>query len=186
MNNDKKNKNSKGFLLVEMIISVAIFTVVMTAGLGSLLSLIDANKRSQSFKIVVNNLNLAMETMAREIRTGHTYNCGSVSGGDCSGGDDIIYFTSSSGASVSYRLADGSVERGYDSGGGVISSESFKKITADDLILNNMAFYVVGSSVGDSLQPKVVISVTAYTGERVKDFAEFELQTTVSQRLLDS
>jgi len=169
-----------------MIISVAIFAVVMTAGLGSLLYLVDANRRSQSFKIVVNNLNLAMETMAREIRTGYSYNCGSVSGGDCIGGDDIIYFKASNGASVSYRLISGSIERGYDSGGGVISSESFKKITATDLILDNVNFYVVGSSAGDSLQPKVVISISAHTGERVKDFAEFELQTTVSQRLLDS
>ena len=175
--NINKN-NSKGFLLIEMIVSVALFSVVMTIGLGSLLSIISANKRSQSFKIVVNNLNLAMETMSKDIRVGTDYNCGSFAGGDCVLGDDSFYFISKSGQNIIYRVNDNVIEKSIDGSG-------FIGITAPDIIIDNLQFFVLGSSSSDNLQPRVVIVIQAHAGERIKEKMEFGLQTTVSQRIID-
>lgn len=157
-----------------MIISVAIFSVVMTIGVGSLLSIIEANRKAHSFKTVINNINLAMEGISKELRVGSNYNCSSISGGDCLSGDDIIYFTSKYNQNVIFRLNGGVIEKSV--GGG-----SFVGITSSDITIDNLKFYVIGSAPGDSQQPRVVITIGISTG-----LTNFNLQTTVSQRLLDS
>ncbi|MBU1557669.1 type II secretion system GspH family protein [Patescibacteria group bacterium] len=178
-NFDKRIKESKkGFALIEVIISVALFSVVMTVGIGSLLNMISANKKSQSLKVVVNNINLAMEGMSKEIRVGYDYNCGFLTGGDCSVGSDSIYFTSKNGESIVYRLDGGVIQKSVAGG-------SFNSITAQDTVIYNLTFYVLGSSSSDFIQPRVIIIVRGYKGDRVKDKLEFDLQTTVTQRRLD-
>ncbi|MBU4480159.1 type II secretion system GspH family protein [Patescibacteria group bacterium] len=173
---------SKGFLLVEMIVSVALFSVVMTIGMGSLLSIMSANRKSQSFKVVINNVNLGIESMSRDIRTGYDYNCGSVTGGDCVAGDDIIYFVSSSGEDIIYRFnnVSESIEKSVD-------GSAFSSIIAQDISITNLKFYVLGATVGDNTQPRVAITVQAHTtGTKVSESVDFGLYTTVSQRKLDS
>jgi len=170
--------SKSGFALIEVIISVALFSVVMTVGIGSLFSLINANKKSQSLKVVINNINLAMEGMSKEIRVGYDYNCGYSTGGDCVNGGNSIYFISKDGEDVIYRLNNNIIQKSVDGG-------AFNDITAPDTIIYNLTFYVLGSSSSDSIQPRVVIIVRGYKGDRVKDKLEFDLQTVVTQRLLD-
>lgn len=172
-----KNKYSKGFLLVEMLVSVGIFAVVMTIGMGSLLSLISVSKKSQAFKTVVNNLNLAVEGMSREIRTGYDYNCGSFGGGDCPNGADSIYFTSKSGSSVVYRINNNRIEKSVD-------GSSFVSLTSPDVVVDNLFFYINGSSPADSIQPRVVLIIQAHSGQHSRDFVSFGLQTLISQRVI--
>jgi prepilin-type N-terminal cleavage/methylation domain-containing protein len=67
--------NNRGFTLVEMIVSLAIFSVVAVIAIGALLKVIDANKKAQSIQSSVTNLNFAMESMSRDLRTGTNYYC---------------------------------------------------------------------------------------------------------------
>lgn len=166
---------SNGFMLVEMIVSVAIFSVVMTVGIGSLLTIINANKRAQAFKTVANNLNLAMESMSRDLKTGYDYMCGSL---DCSGGNYFISFKSKSGDSIKYRhLVSGEK--------GVIEKWVYPgpwiAITSPEIDIDNLKFYILGN-YDPSTQPKVLIVLKAHSGEREKSQIEFDLQTTISQR----
>lgn len=77
-------KNSKscdksttaGFTLIEMIVSLGIFTLVAVVAIGAFLKIIDSNKKAQSLKTAVNNLNFALESMSREMRVGYGYYCG--------------------------------------------------------------------------------------------------------------
>lgn len=64
-----------GFTLVEMIVSLAIFSVVAVIAIGALLKVIDANKKAQSIQSSVTNLNFAMESMSRDLRTGTDIQC---------------------------------------------------------------------------------------------------------------
>ncbi len=73
----------KGFSLIEIMVSVAVFSVVIMAGTLSMLSIIDANQKSQSLNSVMTNLNTVLETMAREVRVGSLY-CLTDSGDLCS------------------------------------------------------------------------------------------------------
>ncbi len=176
--NKKYEKGTKGFILVETIVSVAIFSVVMTVGIGSLLSMVMANRRSQYFKITINNISLAMESMSKEMRVGYGYNCGSASGGDCGAGASSFYFTTKDGEEMIYRLQNSEIQRS-------LNGSPFISITSPDVVIDGLTFYTFGSSNSDNYQPKVIITIQGHTGERIKDIISFNLQTTVSQRILD-
>lgn len=70
-----KNKSQKGFTLVEMIVSLGIFSVVAVVALGALMKIMTANQKAQTLQSAMTNINFALEAMSREIRTGYNYNC---------------------------------------------------------------------------------------------------------------
>ena len=68
-----KKQNQKGFVLAELIVAIFIFTIVMVVSMGAIVSLIDANRKTQSLKSVMNNLNIAVDLMSRTIIVGTNY-----------------------------------------------------------------------------------------------------------------
>jgi len=74
MNFHIRNKKG-GFTLVEMIVSLALFSVVATVSLGALIKIVSANKKAQTLHATITNLNFALETMSREMRVGRKYTC---------------------------------------------------------------------------------------------------------------
>jgi type II secretory pathway pseudopilin PulG len=72
---NKNKKNNIGFTLVEIIVSVSIFTIVMLVTMGALLTLNDSSRKAQALRTVIDNLNFAVEDMSRKIRTGSFYRC---------------------------------------------------------------------------------------------------------------
>lgn len=195
---EKNKKNiQRGFTLVEMITAVAIFSLVMVIAMGSLLSILNANKQNQAIQTAVNNLSLAMEMMSREIRVGYTYHCGDTgtitNSQNCSGGGDYIAFEGYNGDSgnpndqIVYKLVEdglgkGRIKRSEDSDG----SSLF--LTASAVNIEELSFYVAGTDITDDIQPRVLITVSGYVdlgsiGDRGK--SHFDLQTTVSQRRID-
>ena len=70
-----KQNTGAGFTLVEMLVSLSLFTVVLTMSVGTLLVLIDANARAQNMQLVMSNLSFALDSMTREIRTGTDWYC---------------------------------------------------------------------------------------------------------------
>lgn len=186
MNIGERERSELGFVLVETIVAVALFSVVMTVSVVALLSLFQANKRTQTFKIVVNNVNLALENMSKEIRVGTGFQCKSP--GVCS---DIDTFTFNSRLHnpdagdphvVTYRL-EGTAIQTRENGTG-----DWYSITAPDIVVEKLTFDVRGQGtsdvVSDKNQPRVMIRVSGYSGQREMDKMKFELQTTVSQRTI--
>lgn len=72
-----KPKNS-GFTLVELIVSLALFSFVITICVGALLVLLGASQREQASQAILTNLGFALDSMTREIRTGYRYQCETV------------------------------------------------------------------------------------------------------------
>lgn len=64
-----------GFTLVEMVVSLAIFSIVAVVALGALVKIIDTNKKAQTLQSSITNLNFALESMSREMRVGTSYYC---------------------------------------------------------------------------------------------------------------
>jgi len=193
-----KNKSTivnKGFSLVEMLVAVALFTSVMLIGVGALLSLIDANRKAQALNSVMNNLNFALEGMSRNMRVGTTYHC-SINNNvppnidttkDCKNGGKLIGFEASSGDpddpndQFVYRVNGTQLEMSRTSG----SANSFISIIAAEVTIEDFNFYVDGTSTSDGLQPRIVITIKGSAGVNEKTRTEFNLQTMVSQRVLD-
>jgi len=186
-----KNKNRfiNGFTLVEMITATAIFSIVMVMAMGSLLNILNANKRSQGIQTTVSNLSSVMDMISREIKTGYNYHCG-LSGdlsltNDCSSGGSAIAFESYNGDS---NLSSDQFVFKEDSGILYKSTDggfNFLALTASSIILEDFYFVVYGSSSLDNIQPKVLVVASGYVGEKIKDRTRFNLQTTISQRVID-
>ncbi len=71
----KEQKSQSGFLMVELIVALFIFGIVMTMSIGSLITALDSNRKSQALKSVLNNLEIAMDTLTKTISAGRYYQC---------------------------------------------------------------------------------------------------------------
>src|SRR3990167_8812616 len=69
-------RDERGFTLVELIVSIGLFSIVMLVSVGALLALTGANRKAQALQSVMNNLNIALDGMVRSIRMGSDYHCG--------------------------------------------------------------------------------------------------------------
>ena len=181
-------------------VSVAIFAIVMVISLGALLSISAADRKAETIASVMNNLNFAVESMTRTIRTGFDYHCGTVSGGDCTSGGTLFKFTSQGSAETVYAFDSSSLcqQTGTVQGCIVRSTDggaTYAPITAPEVIVSNVStggsgltFYLRGSdlgSTGDNDQPNVVITVTGYVQITPTQKTPFYIQTSVTQRLYD-
>ena len=186
-----RTKNQKsGFTLVELMVSVSVFVIIMVISLGSILSIFDANKKSQTLRTVMDNLNFSLEAMTRNIRFGTNYHCDATVGDiatpaprDCSSGATSMVVKTADGKKVAYKLSGGRITRSINGG-----SDYF--VTSSDVTITDLKFRVVGStpySVGNDLyQPQIVITINGFSGVKATTKSSFSLETTVSQRMFDS
>jgi len=194
-------KKEEGFTLVEMLVSMGIFLSVMVVAVTSLLSIIDANRRSQSIKNVVDNVTFAIENISRDMRNGTDYRClvsiGGIDNGNCkSGGTEISYTPSGGAGTIHYRfvsdpvVGEGNIQKCTDTGSGC--SNNWQSMTAPISVVDitNMTFYVLGvGTVGGttaSLQPRVIITAEGIITDKDGKQTNFNLQTTASQRTRQS
>ena len=188
-------KHDAGFTLIEMVVAVGLFAVVMMICVDVLLSLVGANRKAQALQSVMNNLNIALDGMVRSIREGTEYDgsqlCSGNSGGakDCTNGGSKFSFEP-------YGNASSDPPRVYtfDEDGSVCGAHRICKsengppiaITAPEVSVDEMTFYVIGSTSGDSTQPKVIIVIQGSAGAiGTKARTTFHIQATAVQRVLD-
>lgn len=194
------NFKNNGFTIIETMISVSLFIVVTTIGMGSLLNANLVYQKSRDMRSVIDTLSHAMEDISRNARTGYTYHCFVASlptALDSSYGTPLS--CADGGVAVSFEDAYGdkddvadqwvySIENGIlfrSTNGGV----SKVQMTPNEVVLDPESSYftVVGaesSDNGDFAQPMMTIRLSGdivYKGVS----SPFALQTSVSQRVLD-
>jgi len=202
-------RSTAGFTLVEMMVAVSLFSIVMTVSVGSLLSMVDANRKAQALQSVMNNLNVALDGMVRNIRMGGTYHCGTSDetskitlseAADCIQGGDLLSFEAfgKSKNDVSdqwvYWFDNGRLYKSED------ARATTLPITAPEIQIDSFRIFVTGSEGtlnddGDTVQPKVVFSIQGTAGSAENDYGvignrekirtTFNIQAVASQRLLD-
>lgn len=187
-------KTKKGFTLIEIMVSISVFSIVMLVSSGSIFSVFDANRKSQTMRSVMDNLNLSLESMTRTIRFGYRYHCDITQGGglnttrDCAGGANSIALLDSNSAQVVYQLCTSGANTGRIARSADCNAGPF--ITGTDVTINTLNFYVLGSDTYSAstnlVQPKVIISITGHAGTKTSSRTDFRLQTMVSQRIFDS
>lgn len=191
-------KPSKGFSLIELLVSMALFIVVITMGVGALMVLINANAKAQNMQDAVSNIQFALDSMAREIRTGYAYYCSSgtetvgdvTAVQDCNrgsylsiieGGESLTSGANNRRIAYRYNSSAQSVERKIGSG-------SWVRLTDPNVTVTDMHFNV-GNSInkqnGNTLQPNATIFLSGTVTGIGQTSANFTLQTTVTQRVLD-
>lgn len=181
----------RGFTLIEMLVSVAIFSVVMVIALGALLAISVSDRKAETIKSVINNINFSVESIARAVRIGQSWGCGTTPGTDCSttGANEIV-FTSAptvsapNGVVTYYRLESPASDPsagtvcGQTGNIGCIAKSTaggvdgtWLPITSPEVVITDYStnappsylFYMIGSAPGpDTTQPKLVITLSGY------------------------
>lgn len=187
-NLSKKNTQKGGFSLIEILVSLALFTIVVTIAVGALLTLVAVNRKEQSIKTSVNNLNAVMESMTREIRMGSDYYCDDtppVSGDvkDCPAGGGMFGFTTSKDDFFEYKLESGKILRRVN---GSLPSDPFIPMTSSGISVDTLRFYVTGTTRGlADPQPITTIVMSGEVGVQEGTKSDFNVQATVTQRQPD-
>lgn len=191
MNNTKNNSNvEKGFSLVEMLVSITLFSFVVVIATGVIITILNTNKHVRSTSIAMGNINAVLEKMFREVSAGESYHCGE--GGninkahDCPGGNPLaaIVFEGVNGDKNNsndqniYRMNSGESSLELSLDGGV----NYERLTDENIIIDDFGVNVVGN-LDDTKQPSVFISVRGYIKKEEGDHVMFATQTMISERL---
>jgi len=193
-------KIHQGFSLIELLVSMALFTVVLIIGVGALMVLINANAKAQNIQESVSNIQFALDSMAREIRTGNGYYCTTgtdeASGDhtqvkDCNkgrylsiveGGKSLTQGNNNRRIAYRYNATAKAVERKIGNGGWI-------RLTDPGVTITEMHFNVANSAgrddLGNTLQPNATIYISGQITGIDDTSTDFTIQTTVTQRTLD-
>jgi len=180
----RKAKNF-GFTMPEILISFSLFTIVVAAATGILLTSFRSQRSAIAFLHAQNNLRFVLESMSREMRTGIGFQIIPPAGPALRNGlgvaesGDILAFQSQQGANVRYRVVDGRLEKSTDGG------TSYSPLTAENVTVESLKFYLSGAAEGDSAQARLTLSLKVRTQSAAQE-AEILVQTSVTQRELDN
>jgi prepilin-type N-terminal cleavage/methylation domain-containing protein len=186
----------RGFTLIEMLVSVAIFSTVMAIALGALLSMSESDRKAQTLKSVINNLNFSLDDMSRTARTGRNYHCdlnvtnpAITVARDCdqsTAGATSFAFLSSDGQTVQY--CRGTAPSTCDPAGTAIlvskGGVTFAPLTSAEVVITSLQFYITGATTA-TLQPHIVVLLSGQVPVSASQISTFDLETSVTQRLYD-
>lgn len=159
--------------MIEMLVSVAIFAIVITMIMGTIVTITDASRKARTMTEVMNNLNFSFESMTRTLKTAR-----SIENAYSNSDSGLIEAVDQQGRTIVYRFSKTGITK-------QIGSSNPDPITASDLTLTSFKIekFTSGSSGGN--QPRVFFSIKGRV-ETAKGIAsEFTLQSTVSQRQLE-
>lgn len=158
-----KKKCTKGLTLIELLVAMAIFVVVLTVVFGLFSSAIKGQRRVIAMQNIQENARFMLEFMAKEIR--------------------MSKINSSTSTSLNITRSDGTTVVNYSLNNGKLYQDGVQ-VNSDEVSVTG-GFYVEGIGA-DNLQPKVTIAFKVQgTGSRPEEQAFINVQTTLSQRVLD-
>lgn len=162
-----------GFTLMEVMVSVSIFAIIITIGIGSLLTINSTLQKTRAERQAIDGLSFLMDTMTRQIRTGVDWSDDRNSfsfkpqvgeeGVGPGSGDRITYYFEPSEGKIFYQEGD----------------DSPRDITPAGVTIDTFQFLIQD----DALQPYVSIEISAGVTSGRQE-SKINLQTGVSQRAI--
>ncbi|HMO78906.1 MAG TPA: type II secretion system protein [Candidatus Paceibacterota bacterium] len=168
-----KKNTQKGFTLIEMLVSVALFVIVIMVAIGSIITTIDVNRKSQSLTSVMTDLNFALESITRTIKTSESIeSCVS----NCE-------FIDQRGRKVKYLLTGSAIQQCVFE-----STLVCFDITSKQTEINNFNITMTPTEAGTPSNYQhpiftINISGTAKVGPKIA--SDYQIQTSVSPRKLN-
>jgi type II secretory pathway pseudopilin PulG len=170
--------------LIELLVSLALFSIFLVAVMGAIFTIIDTNKKARSLMTVMNNLSFAVDGMVRSFKTGVNprligNDCFTTNRLDYGHNDFDIDDIQRESATFCFREVEGQ-------GKITLSIGSFQTdYTSPDIDIDYMRFDLDGENA-DGRQPRLLINIegTAKISEKIS--SNFAIQTTVSQSKIDS
>jgi len=163
-----------GFTQIEFLVAMALFLILITVAVSGFIRALRTQKIIIELMAANDNTSLALEQVAREIRTGYHFMKTSPTELRFVNAENIVVF---------YRLNDGAIERGTED---PLLRRTYKKITADNVRIINFATALMGEKSGDGYPPRITITLSVTgIGKYVRDI-RVDIQTTISSKILDT
>jgi len=162
----------RGFTIVELLVSIAIFSLVTSFGVTVFIRSLRAQRSVVALISANDNASLAIEAVAREIRRGRDFS---------TSGDGELRFFNAEQHEVRYRFESQShsITRS-DNGTG------FFPVTAKNIVVEDAHFLVSDGDALRTMMPRVTISLRLGSPDRDIKEATTEIHTTVSSRGLNN
>lgn len=192
-----------GFSVVEMVVAIGLFAVVVVVALSSVLALVSANDKIRTSRSALDNLGFSVEEMARELRFGQNFYCGSGSGpitistgsprSECPNGESYMAFEDRLGFITLYYYSESEKcvmkkETNVEWGSTVFtdilpptSGHGYTCISSNDIEVTYLKFHVHSWTVDSKLQ-RVSIVLRGYAGESFSTQSSFDFMTSITSR----
>lgn len=177
-------RTKRGYTLVELIVSLGLFSMVMVVVTGAYLTLISLDRQARASNQLSATLSFAVESMARSMRTGTTYMCNQNSSApNCGSGGTSISFVDTQGQTVTYLLkSNGSIGQCT---GGLCTDATAISLTDPRITVTSLKFYVAGVGTTDRVQPQVTFTLAGTMKTDSGKTTNFAVQTSATQRYLE-
>lgn len=200
-----RNQYHAGFSLIELLIAVSLFLVVTVGAIGSMISLQNAARRGEATYATLDNLNLAVDSMARLMRTGYNYHCninatpidtpqdctytatpytGIPDAPSADDGRTSFAFKDQTGTQIQYKYDNSDSNAGFIAMR--VGTGGWNRITSSDINIQYFRIYISGATANDTLQPYAVIVLAGQILQNGKVLSDFNVQTSMTQRLPDA
>lgn len=177
-------KRQEGFTLLEMIVSIGIFSILIIASIDIMIGVSNAQLKAGNLQAIQDNIRFSLESITKEMRKGRNYNlssfCAVINNSeisfDASTGEKRIYYLDSA------RQAIMKI-KGIPSPG----CANAIQFTGEDIIVNTFTISLRGQAVGPSDgQPMITLSLKVSAADpRFGAQTNINLQTTIVQRVRD-
>ncbi len=183
--------SQRGYTLLELIVSLGIFSMVMLVVMGAYVTLISLDRQARANNQLAASLSFAVESMARSMRTGTGYDC-NANGvpHNCNNGGSSISFTDSQNQIITYIVKnDGSI--GQCTGSSSCLDNNAVSLTDPNIDIEALTFYVRGVDLNssplenDNVQPNVTFTIKGTMRTEGGEEANFSIQTSATQRLIE-
>lgn len=171
--NQIQGKSARGFTLIEVIVSIFIFSILAVLISSVFISALNMERRAYNIQQVVENVNYILEAMVKEIRMANLPP--QDTDANCLSPAEEISFVNTKSEAIRYFMDGGRIHREIDGVDTIISSNTIE--------FNRFQFCIIGTAVNDNIQPRITITA----GIRSREAAQretVEIQTTLSQRYL--
>lgn len=178
-----KTKELPGFTLLEMIVSTGIFSIIVIASIGIMLSVTKAQLRTANLQAIQDNIRFSTELLTKEMRTGQKYQlttaCTPTVG-------EEISFDATSGPRV-YYLDDAKKALMRIKGAPTPTCDNAAQLTGEDITVETFLVQLRGQIVGaNDGQPMATLALKISATDPVSgNKTIMNLQTTVVQRIRD-
>ncbi len=175
-------KSSAGFTIVELLVAIAIFTVVTSFAVTVFVRSLRAQRSVVALIAANDNASLAIEAISREIRRGRDFSA------DAGFGTWLRFYNADQNE-VIYRFEKEVDANGMVTGGQIMRSENgggYHSVTAKNVVIEAAHFAVRNDIGGRPILPRITMSFRVAARDRDLVGATTNIHTTVSSRGLNN